>query len=143
MTEPVRRARGAVSTTPGEALAWISALVFALSSFMGWYALAGPGFTLSVIGWHTGTIGKLVFFVGLAALVLLVLSVTGFELPPAVPLGAVVAAIGGVGLVLVIVRVIDVPEPFTGTGRGIGIWISLAAGGLLVLAGFLKASEEL
>ena len=96
-----------------------------------------------MIGWHTGTIGKLVFFVGLAALVLLVLSVTGFELPPAVPLGAVVAAIGGVGLVLVIVRVIDVPEPFTGTGRGIGIWISLAAGGLLVLAGFLKASEEL
>ena len=44
---------------------------------------------------------------------------------------------------LVIVRVIDVPEPFTGTGRGIGIWISLAAAGLLVLAGFLKASEEL
>ena len=108
---------------------------------MGWYAAAGPGVTLSVIGWHTGAIGKLVF-VGLAALVLLVLSVTGFEFPPSVPLGAVVAAIGGVGTVLILVRVIDVPDRFAGTGRGIGLWISLAAA-VLVVAGFLKAGEEL
>lgn len=143
MSEPVRRSSRAVATSPGEALAWVSALVFALSAFTGWYAAAGPGVTLSVIGWHTGAIGKLVFFVGLAALVLLVLSVTGFEFPPSVPLGAVVAAIGGVGTVLILVRVIDVPDRFAGTGRGIGLWISLAAAVLLVVAGFLKAGEEL
>lgn len=143
MSEPARRSSRAVATSPGEALAWVSALVFALSAFMGWYAAAGPGVTLSVIGWHTGAIGKLVFFVGLAALVLLVLSVTGFEFPPSVPLGAVVAAIGGVGTVLILVRVIDVPDRFAGTGRGIGLWISLAAAVLLVVAGLVKAGEEL
>ncbi len=124
-------------------LAWVSALVLALSAFTGWYAAAGPGFTISVIGWHTGTIGKLVFFVGLAALVLLVLSVTGFELPPTVPLGAVVAGVGAVGTVLVLVRLIEIPDRFAGSGRGIGIWISLAAAVLLVIAGFLKANDEL
>ncbi len=124
-------------------LAWVSALVLSLSAFMGWYAAAGPSYTLSVIGWHTGTIGKLVFFVGLAGLVLLILSVTGFELPPSIPLGAIVAGIGAVGTVLVLVRLIDIPDRFAGSGRGIGIYISLAAAVLLVLAGFLKANDEL
>ena len=44
----------------GERLTWVSGLVLALSSFTGWYAgtsLEGP--TTSVIGWHTGVLGKL------------------------------------------------------------------------------------
>jgi len=142
MTEPARRQPTLVAR-PGDVLAWVASLVLALSSFMGWYSAAASGLTVSVIGWHTGTIGKLVFFVGLAGLVLLVLSVTGFELPPTVPLGAVVAGVGAVATVLVLVRVIDIPDRFAGGGRSIGIWISLAAAVLLVAAGFLKASDEL
>src|ERR671935_244694 len=47
----------------GGRLAWVAALVLALSSFTDWYAgssTAGP--TLAVIGRPTGVPGKLVFF---------------------------------------------------------------------------------
>src|SRR3954468_3157593 len=49
----------------GGRIAWVAGLVLMLSSFMSWYAgtsVEGP--TLAVIGWHTGTIGKIVFFLG-------------------------------------------------------------------------------
>ena len=48
----------------GERLTWVAGLVLALSSFMGWYAGSGVGMKLAVIGWHTGVLGKLVFFIG-------------------------------------------------------------------------------
>ncbi len=53
----------------GGRLTWVAALVLALSAFTDWYAehgLAGP--TIAVIGWHTGALGKLIFFVGLVLL---------------------------------------------------------------------------
>ncbi len=128
---------------PKEALAWVAALVFALSSFMGWYSAKGELATFSVIGWHTGTLGKLVFFIGLAVILLLVLAATGLELPPSVPPGVIVAGLGALGTIFLAVRLIDIPDRFAGASRGIGIWISLAAGLLLIVAGFLKASEEL
>jgi hypothetical protein len=129
-------------STPGEALAWIAGLVFALSSFMGWYSLESQLGTASFIGWHTGTLGKLVFFIGLAVIVVLVLGATGLELPPAVPAGAVVSGLGALGTILVLVRVIDIPDRFANAGRGIGLWISLIAGLAVIAAGFAKASEE-
>jgi hypothetical protein len=140
---PAHRPPFPTISTPGEALAWIAGLVFALSSFMGWYSAEANVTTLSVIGWHTGTLGKLVFFVGLAVLLLLVLGATGLELPPAVPAGAVVSGLGALGTILVVVRAIDIPDRFAGAGRGIGIWISLLAGLAVIAAGFAKASEEI
>ena len=139
---PPRRPSVPSISGPGEALAWISGLILALSSFTGWYSVEGDLVTVSVIGWHTGTLGKLVFFLGLAVIVLLVLGATGLELPPAVPAGAVVAGIGAVGTILVLIRVIDIPDRFAGAGRGVGIWISLLAGLLVIAAGFVKANEE-
>ena len=140
---PRRRAAAASLRTPGEGLAWISALVFMLSSFMGWYSGSTEGLTLSVLAWHSGLPGKLVFFVGLAVLVLLVLRATGVQLPPALPIGMAIAGLGALGTVLVLIRLIDIPEDYIGFGRSIGLWISLVAGLLLVAAGLLKASEEL
>ena len=110
---------------------------------MGWYSGSGEGITVSVLAWQTGVLGKLVFVIGLAVLVLLALRAAGFELPPAVPLGVVIAVLGAVGLIFVLIRVIEIPDDFVGMGRSVGIWISLAAGLLLVVAGLLKASEEL
>jgi hypothetical protein len=139
---PPRRPPVPSISSPGEALAWLAGLVLALSSFMGWYTFDSELATVSVIGWHTGTLGKLVLFVGLAVLLFLVLGATGLELPPNVPPGAVVSGIGAVGTILVLIRVIDIPDRFAGAGRGIGLWISLIAGLLVIVAGFVKASEE-
>src|SRR4051794_22343670 len=129
----------------GERIAWIAGLVLMLSSFMSWYAgksVEGP--TLAVIGWHTGTIGKLVFFVGLLIVALAILREAGFELPPNIPESLVTIGLGALGTVLVLVRLISIPDTFAGTsGRGIGIWIGLLAALAVIVAGLLRAGEEL
>jgi hypothetical protein len=128
----------------GELLAWLGGLVLTLGAFMGWYSLSGDlRGNLSVIGWHTGTVGKLVFAVGIAVLLLLALRVFGVELPPSIPDGIVVAALGFAGTILILVRIIDVPERYEpSVSRGIGIWISLLAALLLIVAGLLKSAED-
>src|SRR5581483_9524411 len=118
---PQLRPGGAI-WSQGARIAWVAGLILMLSSFMSWYAgksVEGP--TLAVIGWHTGTIGKLVFFVGLAAI-----------------------ALGALGTILVLVRLISIPDTFAGTsGRAIGIWIALLSALAVIVAGLLRASEEL
>lgn len=128
----------------GELLAWLGGLVLTLSAFMGWYSISGDlRGNLAVLGWHTGTIGKLVFAIGVVVLLLLALRAFGVELPPSVPDGIVIAALGLVATILVLVRLIDIPEAFQpAVGRGIGIWLSLLAALLLIVAGLLKSGED-
>ena len=128
----------------GERITWISGLVLALSSFMDWYAGSGVGVKLAVIGWHSGILGKLVFFLGLAVLVIVALRELGFELPPSVPESLVVLGIGALAAVFVLIRVISIPDAvLPANGRGIGIWISLLASLGVILGGILRAAEEL
>jgi hypothetical protein len=128
----------------GDRVTWVAGLVLALSSFMGWYAGTGVGIKLAVIGWHTGTLGKLVFFIGVAVLVLVTLRELGFELPPAIPESLVVLALGILATVFVLIRVISIPDSvLPADGRGIGIWIALIAGLGVIAGGLLRAIEEL
>ena len=136
------RTPSATFWTLGEGLAWVAAIIFTLSSFMGWYSGLVDGLQLSALGWHTGVLGKLVVVIGLAVLALLVLRATGVELPPAVPVGLVIAGLGAVATIFVLIRLLEIPEDYAGLGRSIGIWISLLAAILLIVAGLVKASEE-
>ena len=132
--------------TVGELLTLISGLVLTISAFTDWYAgsESGGAFTLSVIGWHTGALGKLVFFVGLAVLALWALREAGIELPATVPESLVVIALGSLGTIFVLIRLISIPDRFLpASGRGIGIWISLLAAVAVIVAGLVRASEEL
>jgi hypothetical protein len=137
--------RGVVPGYWGERLAWVAGLVLAVSAFTDWYAGAqADGLTLSVTGWHTGALGKLVFFVGLATLILEALREAGIELPAAVPESLVLIAFGSFATIFTLIRLISIPDTFFGTaGRGIGLFISLAAAVLLIVAGLLRAAEEL
>jgi CubicO group peptidase (beta-lactamase class C family) len=128
----------------GERLTWLSGLVLMLSAFMSWYAGSGDGLTIGVIGWHTGFSGKLVFFVGLAVLALVVLREAGIELPAAVPESLVVIVLGAVATVVTLYRTLSIPERFLpADGRSIGLWISLIAAIAVIVAGLLRAAEEL
>ena len=128
----------------GERLTWLSGLVLLLSSLMGWYVGSGDGLTISVIGWHTGTLGKLVFFIGLAVLALAALRQAGIEPPATVPESLIVIALGALATVFVLIRLITIPEEFLpADGRGIGIWVSLLAAIAVIVAGLLEAAEEL
>jgi hypothetical protein len=128
----------------GERLTWVAGLVLTLSTFTDWYAGSGVGVKLAVIGWHTGVLGKLVFFVGLAVLALAALREVGFELSATVPESLLILALGAVAAIFVLIRVISIPESvLPADGRGIGIWISLIAAIGVIGGGLLRAADEL
>ena len=120
--EPDRPPRPA-QTLPGlgERLTWLSGLVLAISAFTGWYVGSGEGLRIAVIGWHTGVLGKLVFFIGLALI-----------------------ALGAVATIFVLLRLITIPQDLLpADGRGVGIWVSLVAALLAIGAGIVRAGEEM
>jgi hypothetical protein len=127
----------------GSRLSFLFGTLLAMSALTGWYSGEGNGTTVSVIGWHTGTIGKIVLFLGLAAVVLVVLREAGVSMPASVPESLVAIGIGSIATILVLVRIISIPDTFFFASRGVGIWISLACAIGIILAGLLEASEEL
>ena len=135
--------RGGALLGLGDRLTLVCGLVLTVSAFTGWYTGSGEGVTISVLGWHTGTLGKLVFFIGLATMLVVLLRELGIELPAAVPESLVTIALGSLATIFVLVRVVSIPDDFFFAGRGVGIWISLAAAIGVILAGLLQASEEL
>jgi hypothetical protein len=147
---PGRAAQAPQSAQPlrlwalGERLTGLSGLVLMLSSLMGWYTGSGDGLTISVIGWHTGVLGKLVFVIGAAVLLLVGLRQAGIELPATVPESLVVIALGALATVFVLIRLISIPEQFLpADGRGVGVFIALLAALGVIVAGLLEAAEEL
>lgn len=127
----------------GDRLGFVAGLTLAVSSFTGWYTGEGEGVTVSVLGWHTGTLGKLVFFIGLAIVVLVALRELGIAMPAALPESLLAIGLGALATIFVLVRVISIPDDFFFAGRGIGIWIALVSAVAVIAAGLLQASEEL
>jgi hypothetical protein len=122
---------------------WVSGLVLAVSAFTSWYSghsVEGP--TLSVTGWNSGTIGKVVLLIGAAVVCLAALRRYGLEAVAPEPL--IVVALGALATVFVLIRLFSIPDSVVGTaGRSIGLWISLASAIGVVASGLLQAAEEL
>ncbi len=127
----------------GGRLTLMFGLLLAVSALTGWYTGEGEGTIVSVLGWHTGTIGKVVLFLGLLAAMLVILREFGVDLPDAVPESLMAIAIGSIATVLVLVRLISIPDTFFFASRGVGIWVSLVCAVGIIVAGLLEASEEL
>ena len=127
----------------GDGLGLLAGVVLAVSSFTGWYTGEGEGVTISVLGWNTGILGKLILFVGLAVVLVLVLRELGIEPPAALPQSLVTVALGALATIFVLVRVISVPDDFFFANRGVGLWISLVAAIAVIVSGLIQASEEL
>ncbi len=124
-------------------LVFLFGLLLAVSAFTGWYTGEGEGTTVSIMGWDTGNLGKVVLVLGLLAVLLVVLREFGIELPASIPESLVAIAIGSIATVLVLVRLISKPDEFFFASRGIGIWISLVCAIGIIVAGLLEASEDL
>lgn len=144
---PPRRAarRSPVLVEWAERLAWVSGLVLAVSAFTDWYTGTLPnGVTLSVTGWHTGSLGKLVFFVGLLTLILEALREAGIGLPPAVPERLVLVGLGALATIFVLIKLLSVPDGYLpSAARGVGLFIALLAALGLLGTGLLRTAEEL
>ncbi len=128
----------------GDRITWVAGLILMLSTFMGWYTGSGLGVQLAVIGWHTGLLGKLVFFIGLAVVAIVALRAAGFDLPASLPESLVVLGLGALATVFVLLRVFSVPDSvLPADSRGIGLWIALAAALGVIAGGLLRAAEDL
>ena len=57
----------------GDGIGLLAGVVLAVSAFTGWYAGPGDGVKVSVTGWDTGVAGKIVFFLGVAVVLVVVL----------------------------------------------------------------------
>jgi hypothetical protein len=138
------RARSGI-TALGAQVTWVTGLVLAVSSFTSWYSgqsVEGP--TLSVTGWNSGMLGKLVFLIGIAVICLAALRRVGLEFPAAAPEPLIVVALGALATVFVLIRLISIPASVVATsGRSIGIWISLLSAIAVIASGLLQAAEEL
>jgi hypothetical protein len=141
---PDRRLPGVADVAGlGGRLTFLFGLLLAMSALTGWYTGEGNDTTVSVIGWHTGTIGKIVLVLGLIAVLLVVLREVGVNMPASVPESLIAIGIGSIATILVLVRIISIPDDFFFASRGLGIWLSLACAVGIILAGLLEASEEL
>jgi hypothetical protein len=127
----------------GERLGLLAGVVLAVSAFTGWYSGQGEGVKVSVMGWDTGTAGKVVLFIGLAVVLIIVLREAGVRFPASVPESLITIGLGALATIIVLVRLISIPDDFFFAGRGVGIWISLVAAIAVIVAGLLEASEEL
>jgi len=127
----------------GDRIGLLAGVVLSVSAFTGWYSGSGDGVQVSVTGWDTGAAGKVVFFLGIAVVLVVALREVGIELPATVPESLLTIFLGAVATIIVLVRVISIPDDFFFAGRGVGIWISLTAAVGVIVAGLLQASEEL
>jgi hypothetical protein len=127
----------------GDALGLLSGVVLTVSAFTGWYTGDGLGVTISVLGWDTGVLGKLVLVIGLLVVLLVVLRELGVAMPAALPESLATMSLGVLATIFVLVRVVSIPDDFFFAGRGVGIWIALTAAIGVIAAGLLQASEEL
>jgi hypothetical protein len=127
----------------GDRIGLLAGVVLSVSAFTGWYAGPGEGVKVSVTGWDTGVAGKIVFFLGIAVVLVVALREVGIQLPAAVPGSLLTIFLGAVATIIVLVRVISIPDDFFFAGRAVGIWISLVAAIGIIIGGLLQASEEL
>ena len=124
---------------------WVAGITLALSAFMGWYSgSAAEGPTVSVLGWNTGTLGKFVFVLGIAIILIAVRREAGIELPRSLPESLILIVLGTTATILLLIRVVSIPDEFAGTGdRAIGLWVGLVSAVIVIVAGLVKAGEEL
>lgn len=143
---PVEASRTAarLAVAAGRA-AWVAGITLSLSAFMGWYSgSAAEGPPVSVLGWNTGTLGKLVFVLGIAVILLALRREAGVELPRSLPESLILIVVGTTATILLLIRIVSIPDEFAGTGnRAIGLWTGLASAVIVIVAGLVKAGEEL
>ena len=134
----------------GEWLAALSGVALLVSLFLPWYEVghAGPGGWTAygplagstATGWESLDVIDIVLALVAASGVLLAI-VTANQRVPAVPvaLSALVALVGGLGVILVLIRVLDLPD-WAG-GREWALWLALA-GAVGIVAGSVLAMRE-
>ena len=135
--------------TLGDQIAAASGIALIIALFLPWYGVdvnvGAFSASESANAWEAlGFIDILLFLIGLVAIGVPVAKATG-SLPDDVPGPLLVLAAGGLGVLLVLFRLIDLPTPDGGGGvdfsRKFGVFLGLIAAAGIAYAGW-RANEE-
>jgi hypothetical protein len=138
----------------GDIIAGASGIVLLISLFLPWYGVdvnvggfSGSG---DASGWEAlSFIDILLFLIALMAVFYAVGAAAG-TLPADVPTGTAVMAAGGLAVLLVLFRIIDLPTPDVPDivdegvdfSRKIGVFIALIASAGIIYGGWRSSAEE-
>ncbi len=141
----------------GEKIAGASAVLLFFFMFFDWFSVevsgGGGGFVASATGsgnaWEAlGNIDIFLMITILATLIAVGLRLSDSAFEPAVPLGAVVAVLGAISVLLILYRIIDPPGSESVPGLSVdvspslGIFLGLIAAGGITYGGYRAMDEE-
>jgi len=139
----------------GELIAGVSGLALLVVMFLPWYgvdvSVAGFSASESANAWEVFSgIDIVLFLVGALAVGLAAARLAGVDLPPDLPVGAILAGAGALAVLLILFRILDVPGPDIPSGvesnidfgRKIGLFLGLLAAGGLAYGGYRALSES-
>jgi hypothetical protein len=140
--------------TTGDMIAGVGGVVLLISLFLPWYGVdvnvGGVSASESVNAWEAmGFIDILLFLVALVAIGVPVARATG-SLPEEVPGSLLILVAGGLGVLLVLFRLIDIPgsdvpsvaESSVDFGRKIGVFLGLIATAGIAYGGWRANAEH-
>ena len=135
-------------------VAAVSGLVLLISLFLNWYKVSASGglidVSASVSGWEAlGFIDILLFLIAVIAIAVAILRATSM-MPRGLPItpGLLILGLGVLALLLVIFRLLSIPDegagdiPGVDVGRSFGIFIALIAAAGVTAGGWLGWNEE-
>jgi hypothetical protein len=138
----------------GDLVAAISGLVLILSLFLEWYNVSAKSAFGSigggVSGWEAlSFIDILLFVIGAVAIAIAVLRAMN-TMPRSLPAspGLIVLAVGGLGVLLVLFRLVSIPDhgvgslPGVDVGRSFGVFLAFLAAAGVTVGGWLTWNEE-
>ena len=111
-------------------------VVLLLSTFFAWGKFSAGPLSISISGWDTGALGKLVFFAALIAVLLVVVDYMKVDVSQ-MPFALAITA--GAGLVFVILRFLFMPD---GLSRAWGLYLAIIAAAVLAYGAWLKLQED-
>ncbi len=138
----------------GQMVSAASGLVLIISLFLEWYNVSAKNAFVDVSqgasGWEAlGFIDIVLFLIGLVAIAVAAARALNIT-PPSLPasLGLIVLGLGGLAVVLVLFRIISIPDegassiPGIDVGRSFGVFIAFLAAIGVTVGGWLTWNEE-
>ena len=136
--------------TPVDMIAAVGGIVLLISLFLPWYGVsvdvAGFSASESATGWEVLSLIDIILFLCAVVAVAVVAARAAGALPPDVPAGVVLLAVGALAVLLCVFRIIDIPAgdvpDEVDLSRKIGIFIALVASAAVAYAGWRANAER-
>lgn len=138
----------------GELIAGAGGLALFIFLFLPWYGvdaqIAGFSASESASGWETLSVIDIILFLVATFAVAVAVARAADAIPDDAPVGTAVASLGGLAVILILYRIIDLPTPDVPAvaqgsidfSRKIGVFLALIAAAAIAYGGYRSMGEE-